>query len=111
MRDEEVGEAEFALQIAEEVDDLRADADVEGGDGLVEDEELGAEGEGAGDVDALALAAGEFVRITGHGGVVEADLAQEFLATRRRSARECFSWITSGSVTICSTRMRGLRAA
>ena len=73
MRDEEVGEGEFALEIAEEVDDLRADADVEGGDGLVEDEEFGAKGEGAGDVDALALAAGEFVGIAGHGGVVEAD--------------------------------------
>ena len=79
MRDEEVGEGEFALEIAEEVDDLRADGDVEGGDGLVEDEKFGAEGEGAGNVDALALAAGEFVRIAGHGGVVEADLAEEFL--------------------------------
>jgi hypothetical protein len=79
VRDEKIGEGKFALEIAEEVDDLCADGDIEGGDGLVEDEKLGTEGEGTGDVDALALAAGELVGIAGQGGVVEADLAEEFL--------------------------------
>ena len=72
--DEEAGEAVAGLEVAEEIDDLRADGDVEGADGFVEDEELWTESEGAGDVDALALAAGEFVRIPAEGGGVEADL-------------------------------------
>ena len=69
MRDEEVGEAEVALQLCEQVDDLRADADVEGGDGLVAHDEFGAEREGAGDADALALASGEFVRVAASGRI------------------------------------------
>ena len=78
MGDEEVGEAEVALELREEVDDLGADADVEGGDGLVADDELGPEGEGTGDSDPLALASGELVRIAGARGFVEADGAEEF---------------------------------
>ena len=58
--DEEVGEAEVGLEVGEEVEDLGLDGDVEGGDGFVADDELGAQGQGAGDADALALAAGEF---------------------------------------------------
>ena len=77
--DEEIGEAVTGLEVAEEVDDLRADGDVEGANGFVENEELGAEREGAGDVDALALAAGELVWIAAEGGGVEADLAQELV--------------------------------
>lgn len=76
--DEEVGEAVLALEVAEEVDDLGSDGDVEGADGFVEDQELGAEGEGSGDVDALALASAELVRVAGEGGGVEADGGEEF---------------------------------
>ncbi len=76
--DEEIGEAVGALEGAEEVDDLGADGDVEGADGFVEDEEFGFEGEGAGDVDALALAAGELVGVTLEDVGFEADLVEEF---------------------------------
>jgi hypothetical protein len=62
VADEEVGEAELGLQVLEQVDDLRLDRDVEGRDGLVADDELGPQGQGPGDADALALAAGELVR-------------------------------------------------
>ena len=72
--DEQAGEVVAGLEVAEEVDDLGGDGDVECGDGLVEDEEGGAEGEGAGDVDALALAAGELVGIAGEGGGVRGGL-------------------------------------
>ena len=58
--DEQVGQAEVGLEVGEEVEDLGLDGDVEGGDGFVADDELGAQGQGAGDADALALAAGEF---------------------------------------------------
>ena len=67
------------LEVAEEVDDLGGYGDVEGGDGFVEYEELGAEGEGSGDVDALALAAGELVGVAREGGGVEVDFGEEFV--------------------------------
>ena len=55
--------AEPLLQLADQLEDLRLHGDVEGGDRLVGDEHLGLEGERPGDADALALAAGEFMRI------------------------------------------------
>ena len=62
------------LQLAQELDDLRLHREVEGGGGLVEQDELGLERDGPGDGDALALAAGELVRealqdVVGHAGV------------------------------------------
>ena len=63
MGDEEVGQAELPLEIFEEVDDLGLDRDVERGDGLVGDDQFGRDGEGPGDPDALALAAGELVGV------------------------------------------------
>src|SRR3569623_1161193 len=59
VRDEEIGQAELALQRAHEVEDLRLDRHIEGRDGLVADDQRWTEGQSAGDADALALAAGE----------------------------------------------------
>ncbi len=78
VRDEQVGQAEVALQLRQQVDDLRAYADVERGDRFVADNELGTQREGAGDSDALALSAGELVRVAVAGGFVEAHRAQQF---------------------------------
>ena len=77
VADEEVGEAEALLEIAHEVEDLGLDGDVEGGGGFVADEEVRFGGEGAGDGDALALAAGEFVGVFFAVGGGEADLGEE----------------------------------
>ena len=63
MGDEEIGQAELALQILEQVQHAGLDADVERGDRLVQHHHLGPDGERAGDADALALAAGEFMGI------------------------------------------------
>ena len=87
MGDEEIGEAELALQVAQQVDDLRADRDVERADRLVEDEEARAQGEGARDVDALALATAELVRIARQGGWVEADRVEQFAEARGQAFR------------------------
>ena len=62
VRDEDVRQPEVALQRLEQVDDLRADRDVERRDRLVENDQLRTERQRAGDADALALAAGELVR-------------------------------------------------
>ena len=61
--DEQIGEAQFLLQILEQVEDLRLHRDVERRDRLVADQQVGAERQRARDADALALAAGEAVRI------------------------------------------------
>ena len=63
VRDEQIGEPEPLLQVDHQVDDLRLDVDVERGDRLVGDDEIGLDRERARDRDALALAAGELVRI------------------------------------------------
>ena len=61
--DEDVSEAQLVLQVVQEVDHLRADRDVQGGDRLVRDDQLGVEGERPGHPDPLALAAGELVGV------------------------------------------------
>ena len=63
VRDEEIGQAELALQVAQQIEHLRLDRDVERGDRLVADDQLRVRRERAGDADALPLAAGELVRI------------------------------------------------
>ena len=75
--DEHEAEVHFAHELREEVEDLRLDGHVEGGDGFVGDDDLRLEGERAGDGDALALATGEFMRIFLHETRGEADGAHE----------------------------------
>ena len=65
VTDEEVGEAAPPLQVAQEVDDLALHRKVERRGRLVEQDEFRIEHQRAGDGDALALAAGEFVRESG----------------------------------------------
>jgi hypothetical protein len=75
--DEEVRQVELLLEVLEEVDHLRLDRDVERGHRLVADDQLRADGERAGDADALALAAGELVGVAAHVIRVETDCLQQ----------------------------------
>ena len=61
--DQDDGHAEVASQRVDEVEDLRLDGDVEGGRGLVGDEQLGLAGQGDGDHHPLPHAARELVRV------------------------------------------------
>ena len=61
--DHDVGELVAPLELLQQVEDLRLDRDVEGRDRLVGDDQAGLEGEGPGQSDALALAAGELVGV------------------------------------------------
>ena len=61
MGDEDIGQRQALLQIGQEIDDLGLDRDVEGRDRLVGDDQLRLQRQGAGDADALALAAGELM--------------------------------------------------
>ena len=63
---EEIGQAELALQVHHQVEDLRLNGDIEGRNRFVGDDELRRERERARDPDTLALAAGELVRVMGH---------------------------------------------
>jgi hypothetical protein len=63
VRHEQVREAELRLQVHQQVHHLRLHRDVERGDGLVADDQLGIQREGAGDAEALPLAARELVRV------------------------------------------------
>ena len=63
VRDKKQGEAEFFLQVLEEIDDLGLHRDIKRGDRLVSDDQARADGERARDADPLTLPAGEFMRV------------------------------------------------
>ena len=87
MRDEQVGEAEPLLQVDQQVDDLRLDVDVERRDRLVGDDEVRLDRERARDGDALALAAGEFVRVALARRARQADRRRAIRRRARASSR------------------------
>ena len=63
VRDEEVGQAAAALQLFHDVEHLGLHAHVERRGWLIADQKLRRGGQGPGDRDALALAAGKLVRV------------------------------------------------
>ena len=107
VRDEEVGQTEAALQLHQEVEDLRAHGDVERRDRLVADDERRVGRERARDRHPLPLPTGQLERSPlAEVGVEPNELQQ--LGTRprwRRAARRSSS--SSGSATICSTVISG----
>ena len=113
MGDEDIGELEPLLQIGEEIDDLRLDRDVERRDRLVGDDQLGLERDGARDADALALAAGEFVReALACVGRKPTTWSSSF-ATRSADLglSQACRWTRKGSAMMSRTRRRGLSEA
>ncbi|MGX1273645.1 hypothetical protein RKD18_006839 [Streptomyces phaeoluteigriseus] len=88
--DDEGGTA--GRQVPDDGEDLADEFGVEGGGGLVEEDDAGAEGEGARDGDALLLAAGELPGV-GVGLVGEADAVEEFAGQflGGRACRACRS--------------------
>ena len=76
--DEQVGQPEVGLEVFEQVDDLRLNRHVERRDGLIGHDEGGLNGEGAGDADALPLAARELVRVAAGEVGVEPDGLEQF---------------------------------
>ena len=91
VRDEDVRQAKLALEPAEEVEHLSLDGHVERGNRLVAYEQLRLKRKRAGNVDALALAARELMRVAVHVLGVEADkfhqLANASLALLRIGLR------------------------
>src|ERR1700676_1013938 len=77
MRDEQIGEAEIALELLEKINDLPPEAEIESRHRFIGNNKLRPEGESAGDPDALALASGELVRVSGHGGFIHSNGTQK----------------------------------
>ena len=112
VRDEEIRQAELRLQVHEQVDDLRLHRHVQRRDGLVADDHLGLDGEGARDPQALALSAGKLVRVLAHLIGPQADAREQprhalGALCRPTRCRSC----ASGSPTISPALMRGLSDA
>ena len=63
VRNEKIRQPEFLLQILHQVDDLRLHGYVQRRDGFIAHHEFRLQRQRAGDADALALAAGKFVRV------------------------------------------------
>ncbi|CFM38011.1 Uncharacterised protein [Bordetella pertussis] len=77
MADEKHGQAQLFLQILEQIQNLRLDRHVQRRGRFVADQEARPGGQRARDADALALAAGEFVRIALRGGCAQADHVEQ----------------------------------
>ena len=75
--DEQVGQPHLALQLQQQVDDLRLDGDVQRRHRLVGDDQLRLQGQRPRDADALPLAARELVRIAAGGVPGHADHVQQ----------------------------------
>ena len=99
------------LEIVEQVQDLRLDRDVERADRFVADDEVGVERERAGDADALALAAGEFVRVARRRRLGSRPTRREQAGDHLVASRlpVAMPWTSIGSPTMLPTVMRGLR--
>ena len=76
--DEQHGHAHLALQLLQELEDLRLDGDVEGRRRLVGDQQVRLVGECHGDHDALTLSARQLMRkrVEALFGIADADLVQ-----------------------------------
>ena len=111
VADEQHREAEIALQVLQQVDDLRLDRDIERGHRLVAYDQVGIGGERARDADALALAAGELVRPASAAsrGSRTLSISAADRARRDRRPKSASPKLRIGSATMSFTRMRGLR--
>ena len=72
VRDEQISQAHFGLQIFEQVDDLRLNRHIKGRHRFVTHDQFGRHGQSTGNADALALAARKLVRKAPHVAGVQA---------------------------------------
>ena len=79
MADEHHGQAELLLKVGQQVQNLRADRNVQSRGGLVGDDGIGVQRQGTGNCDALALAARKLTGKNLGGGAGQTGELQEFL--------------------------------
>ena len=64
VTDEQVGESQAFFEVEQEIDDLRLNRDIEGAGGLIRNDEIGLDTQGASDEESLTLSARELVRVS-----------------------------------------------
>src|SRR5262245_43012763 len=74
---EDEAEVEPPADVEQEIEDLAADRDIEGGGSLIGDDDARIERQGTGNADALALTAGEGMRVAFHPERIEAHEAHQ----------------------------------
>ena len=107
--DEQVGDAGAFLDLQEQRQHAGLGGEVERGDGLVADDQLGRERQRAGDRDALPLAAAELPRQAAAGVAGQVDLVEQVLDPLGGLGLAARSDTVSGSVRICSIVIAGFR--
>ena len=73
VADQHVGQMEFLLEVAHQIEDLGLNRDIEGRGGLVADDEFGPGRQGPRDGDTLPLPSRKFVRKAAHVGRAHSD--------------------------------------
>jgi hypothetical protein len=111
MADEKEGHAHFVLQFLEECKDAGLHTHIQRRDAFIGDDQIGLQGEGAGDADPLALPAGKFVGIAVELIFRQADAADQVGGAGALIGGAPMPWMTSGSAIRSPTRMRGSSAA
>ena len=83
MGDEEIGEAEFLLQVFQEVDYLGLDRNIQRGDWLIADNQIGISRQGTRNPNALALPTRKFMRVAVHKFRVQSNQVQQLIYALR----------------------------
>ena len=78
MADEQVGQAQIFLQLHHQVQNLRLHRHIERRDRLIRHDQLGVDGQSAGDGHPLALPAGQLMRKAAHKVTGQADPVKDF---------------------------------
>ena len=113
VADEDVGQAELVLQVLQQVEHLRLHRDVERAHRLVEHQHLGLQRQAARDRDALALAAGELVRVLAEAPRRRGRPCASSARARcsRSAASPPMPWIVIGSTSVWPIVKRGFSDA
>ena len=77
MRDQDIREVPFGLQLPHQVEHLRLDRHVERGDRLVGHDELRFQDQRPGEADPLSLPTRELVGVEGHSGLRQPDVGEQ----------------------------------
>src|SRR3546814_18110700 len=92
-------QAELGLEVLEQGENLRLHRDIQCRNGLVGDEDFRIERQGPGDADALALAAGKFMRIALDGAGIEADQQIGRESCKERGSHDVLISVVADSLT------------
>ena len=77
MRNEQVCQAQFLLQLVKHIDDLRLNGNIQCRDRFVTDDEIRIDGQRTGDTDTLSLSAGKLMRIAGSVLGIQSDVIHQ----------------------------------